>query len=130
MCRFRVRTSFRRSWNSPGLTRALINNMVKGVTDGFKKQLEIVGVGYRAELKKLGVLLNVGYSHAVLVHIPPGIKAEVPSPTSIVVSGIDAELVGQVAAEIRSVRRPEPYKGKGIRYVDEYVPRKAGKTAK
>jgi large subunit ribosomal protein L6 len=104
--------------------------MVVGVTDGFKKSLEIVGVGYRAELKKIGILLNVGYSHAVLIHIPSGVKAEVPSPNSIILSGPDVELVGQIAAEIRSVRKPEPYKGKGIRYVGEYVPRKAGKTAK
>ncbi|MBU0692071.1 50S ribosomal protein L6 [bacterium] len=113
-----------------GLTRALINNMVVGVTAGFKKQLEIIGVGYRAELKKAGVLLNVGYSHAVMIYVPEGVKAEVPTPTSIIISGADAEMVGQIAAEIRAVRKPEPYKGKGIRYVGEYVARKAGKTAK
>jgi large subunit ribosomal protein L6 len=113
-----------------GLTRALINNMVTGVTEGFKKELEIVGVGFRAELKKAGVLLHIGYSHAVLIHAPDGVKIEVPNPNSIIVSGADAEMVGQVAAEIRAVRKPEPYKGKGIKYVGEYVPRKAGKTAK
>jgi large subunit ribosomal protein L6 len=113
-----------------GLTRALINNMVVGVTSGFKKQLEIVGVGYRAEFKKAGVLLNVGYSHAVMIYVPEGVTAEVPTPTSIILSGTDNELIGQIAAEIRAVRKPEPYKGKGIRYVGEYVARKAGKTAK
>lgn len=113
-----------------GLTRALINNMVVGVTEGFKKQLEIIGVGYRAELKKAGVLLNVGYSHAVMIYVPDGVKAEVPSPNSVIISGADREMVGQIAAEIRAVRKPEPYKGKGIRYTGEYVARKAGKTAK
>jgi large subunit ribosomal protein L6 len=113
-----------------GLTRALINNMVIGVTIGFKKDLEVVGVGYRAELKKAGVLLNVGFSHAVMVSIPPMVKAVVPTPNTITISGPDAEMVGQVAAEIRAVRKPEPYKGKGIKYSNEFVPRKAGKTAK
>ncbi|MBI5059823.1 50S ribosomal protein L6 [candidate division KSB1 bacterium] len=113
-----------------GLTRALINNMVKGVTVGFRKELEINGVGFRAEIKSKGVLLNVGYTHGVFIVTPPGVKIEVPKPTSIVVSGADAELVGHVAAEIRDVRKPEPYKGKGIRYIDEQVKRKAGKTAK
>lgn len=113
-----------------GLTRALLNNMVVGVSQGFKKELEIVGVGYRAELKKLGILLNIGYSHLVFLATPPGIKVEVPKPTSIIVSGVDRELVGEVAANIRRVRKPEPYKGKGIRYAGEYVHRKAGKTAK
>lgn len=113
-----------------GLTRALINNMVVGVTDGFKKELEINGVGFKAELKPRGLLLNVGYTHGVFIVPPPGVKIEVPKATSVVVSGIDAELVGHVAAEIRDVRKPEPYKGKGIRYIDETVKRKAGKTAK
>ncbi len=113
-----------------GLTRALINNMVIGVTEGFKKELEILGVGFRAELKPRGLLLNVGFTHGVFLVTPPGIKLEVPKPTTVVVSGPDAELVGQVAAEIRHVRKPEPYKGKGIRYSDEQVKRKAGKTAK
>lgn len=113
-----------------GLTRALIANMVKGVTAGFKKELEIVGIGYRVEAKPRGVLLNVGFTHGVLIPAPAGIKIEVPKPTSIVVTGIDAELVGHVAAEIRAVRKPEPYKGKGIRYSKEVVRTKAGKKAK
>ena len=113
-----------------GLTRALINNMVRGVTEGFKKELEVVGVGFRADARGKGVLLTVGFSHPVFLQSPPGIKVEVPKPTSIVVSGIDRELVGQVASDIRSIRKPEPYKGKGIRYTDETVKIKAGKTAK
>lgn len=113
-----------------GLTRALLSNMVTGVSQGFKKELEIVGVGYRAELKKRGILLSVGFSHGVFFVTPPGIKIEVPKPTSIIVSGVDRELVGEVAAQIRRIRKPEPYKGKGIRYIDEQVRRKAGKTAK
>lgn len=113
-----------------GLTRALINNMVKGVTDGFKKELEIVGVGFRADPKPLGVLLNVGFTHGVFVTAPQGVKIDVPKPTSIVVTGIDIELVGHVASIIRDVRKPEPYKGKGIRYAGEQVKTKAGKTAK
>lgn len=113
-----------------GLTRALINNMVKGVTDGFRKELEIIGVGFRAEQKAKGVLLNVGFTHGVFITSPTGIKIEVPKPTSVVISGIDGELVGHVAAVIRDVRKPEPYKGKGIRYVGEIVKTKAGKTAK
>jgi large subunit ribosomal protein L6 len=113
-----------------GLTRALLNNMVIGVSEGFKKELEIVGVGYRAEPKKRGVLLSVGFSHGIFFVTPPGIKIEVPKPTSIVVSGVDRELVGEIAARIRRLRKPEPYKGKGIRYIDEHVRRKAGKTAK
>jgi large subunit ribosomal protein L6 len=114
-----------------GLTRALLNNMVVGVTDGFKKELEVQGVGYRVEGKPRGVLLNVGFTHGVFVQAPAGIKIEVP-PKSMVISvtGCDAELVGQVAAEIRAVKKPEPYKGKGIRYVCEQIKLKAGKTAK
>jgi large subunit ribosomal protein L6 len=113
-----------------GLTRALLSNMVVGVSEGFKKELEIVGVGYRAEPKKRGILLSVGFSHGIFFVSPPGIKIEVPKPTSIVVSGVDRELVGEIAARIRRLRKPEPYKGKGIRYIDEHVRRKAGKTAK
>lgn len=113
-----------------GLTRALLNNMVVGVTDGFKKELQVVGVGFKVEAKKKGVLLNVGYSHGVFVALPPNVKAEVTGPTTIVVSGADRELVGQVAATIRSVRKPEPYKGKGIMYTGERIHRKAGKTGK
>ena len=113
-----------------GLSRALLNNMVMGVSDGFSKELEIQGVGYRASLKGSDVELLVGFSHPVLVSAPDGISFEVPEPTKIVVSGIDKEQVGQVAADIRKVRPPEPYKGKGIRYVGEYVRRKAGKAGK
>ncbi|MCB9356971.1 MAG: 50S ribosomal protein L6 [Calditrichaeota bacterium] len=113
-----------------GLTRALLNNMVVGVTEGFKKELQISGVGFKAEAKKRGVLLNVGYSHPVMVVTPAGVKAEVTGPTTILVSGTDKEIVGQVAATIRSVRKPEPYKGKGIMYTGERIHRKAGKTGK
>lgn len=111
-----------------GLSRALLANMVTGVTEGFQKSLEIVGVGYRAEKKGNTLVLNVGYSHPVEYPEPKGISISTPNPTTIVVQGIDKEQVGQVAAEIRSVRPPEPYKGKGIRYLGEQVRRKAGKT--
>lgn len=113
-----------------GLSRALLNNMVVGVSDGFKKELEIHGVGYRASMKGPNIELLVGFSHPVDVVAPEGITFEVPEQTRIVVSGIDKEQVGQVAANIRKVRPPEPYKGKGIRYVGEYVRRKAGKAGK
>ena len=113
-----------------GLSRALLNNMVVGVSDGFRKELEIQGVGYRATLKGKDIELLVGFSHPVVVEAPEGITFEVPEQTKIIVSGIDKELVGQVAANIRKVRPPEPYKGKGIRYVGEYVRRKAGKAGK
>jgi large subunit ribosomal protein L6 len=114
-----------------GLTRSLVNNMVVGVTDGFRKQLEIVGVGYRAEAQGTdGVRLALGYSHPVVVKAPPGITFTVPVPTQVVVEGIDKEVVGQVAADIRSIRKPEPYKGKGVRYQGERVLRKAGKAGK
>jgi len=114
-----------------GLTRSLVNNMVVGVTDGFRKQLEIVGVGYRAEAQGPDAIrLALGFSHPVNVRAPEGISFEVPVPTQIVVSGIDKEVVGQVAAEIRSIRKPEPYKGKGVRYQGERVLRKAGKAGK
>lgn len=112
-----------------GLTRTLVANMVEGVTKGFSKSLEIQGVGYKAEVKPFGVQLVVGYSHPVPYHAPKGIKISVDSNTQVRVEGVDKELVGQVAAELRSVRPPEPYKGKGIRYVGEQVRRKAGKTA-
>jgi large subunit ribosomal protein L6 len=113
-----------------GLSRALVNNMVLGVTEGFKKQLEIVGVGYRATAKGPNALeLAVGYSHTVPVQAPDGITFELESPTRVDVIGIDKELVGQVAANIRKIRKPEPYKGKGIKYVDERIVRKAGKAA-
>lgn len=113
-----------------GLSRSLLNNMVMGVTDGFSKELEIQGVGYRATLKGQNLELQVGFSHPVVVEAPEGITFEVPEQTRIIVSGIDKEQVGQVAANIRKVRPPEPYKGKGIRYVGEYVRRKAGKAGK
>ncbi len=112
-----------------GLTRSLISNMVEGVTDGFRKALEIQGVGYRAEKRGRGINLVVGYSHDVPYEAPEGITLDVPTPTEVVVTGADKQLVGQVAAEIRGVRPPEPYKGKGIRYRGEQVRRKAGKTA-
>jgi large subunit ribosomal protein L6 len=113
-----------------GLSRALLANMVQGVSEGFTKVLEIQGVGYRASLKGSDIELLVGFSHPVDVKAPKGITFEVPEPTRIVVSGIDKEQVGQVAADIRKVRPPEPYKGKGIRYAGEYVRRKAGKAGK
>ena len=113
-----------------GLTRSLINNMVIGVSEGFKKELEIVGVGYRAAKSGDGLELQLGFSHPVKVKAPEGITFDVPEPTQIIVSGINKEVVGQVAADIRSYRKPEPYKGKGIRYVGEHVARKAGKAAK
>lgn len=112
-----------------GLTRALIANMVTGVTDGFKKTLEIVGVGYRAEKKGKNLVVSVGYSHPVNYPEPSGITLSTPAPTTIVVEGVDKQKVGQVAAELREFRPPEPYKGKGIRYQGEQVRRKAGKTA-
>jgi large subunit ribosomal protein L6 len=114
-----------------GLTRSLVANMVTGVSDGFVRELEIVGVGYRAAASGPQRLeIQVGYSHPVHVDAPPGIEFEVPAPTRIMVRGFDKQLVGQVAADIRKIRKPEPYKGKGIRYANEYVLRKAGKSAK
>jgi large subunit ribosomal protein L6 len=114
-----------------GLTRSLVNNMVTGVANGFTKELEIVGVGYRATPKgPEQIELALGFSHPVIVDAPKGISFEVPIPTRIVVKGIDKEMVGQVAANIRKIRKPEPYKGKGVRYAGEYVQRKAGKAAK
>ncbi len=113
-----------------GLTRALINNMVIGVTEGFKKTLVITGVGYRASMQGTKLNLALGYSHPVEMETPEGLTIEVPEQTKIVVSGISKEKVGQCAAEIRSLRAPEPYKGKGIKYEDEYIRRKVGKTGK
>ena len=114
-----------------GLTRTLVSNMVVGVTEGFAKELEIVGVGYRAEAQGPNRLkLALGFSHPVEIEAPEGITFEVPAPTRVVVRGIDKEIVGQVAANIRSVRKPEPYKGKGVRYLGERILRKAGKTGK
>ena len=112
-----------------GLTRSLIANMVEGVTEGFEKKLEIQGVGYRAQLKGGNLEMTLGYSHPVTVEPPEGIEFEVPQPTEIVIRGIDKQLVGQVAADIRKRRPPEPYKGKGIRYSGEHVARKVGKRA-
>jgi len=112
-----------------GLTRTLVANMVQGVTQGFEKRLEIQGVGYRAALKGTDLELNVGYSHPVTIKPRTGISFEVPTPTEIIVKGTDKQMVGQTAAEIRKVRPPEPYKGKGIRYEGEYVRRKVGKRA-
>jgi len=114
-----------------GLTRTLVSNMVVGVTDGFTRELEIIGVGYRAEAQSpTSLRLALGFSHPVLVTAPDGITFETPSQTRIIVKGIDKEIVGQVAANIRSIRKPEPYKGKGVRYLGEKVLRKAGKTGK
>ena len=111
-----------------GLTRSLVNNMVLGVSEGFSKELQIVGVGYRAAAKGSNALeLQLGFSHPVNVEAPAGITFDVPEPTRIIVSGIDKQVVGQVAADIRSYRKPEPYKGKGVRYVGEYILRKEGK---
>jgi large subunit ribosomal protein L6 len=112
-----------------GLTRSLIANMVTGVTEGFEKRLEIQGVGYRAALRGKDIELAVGYSHSVSIKAPDGIDFEVPIPTQIIVRGNSKQVVGEIAAQIRKVRPPEPYKGKGIRYADEYVARKVGKRA-
>ena len=111
-----------------GLTRSLINNMVIGVTKGYSKTLEIVGVGYRAAMKGKNLNLTLGFSHPVIMEPPAGIEFETPEPTKIIVKGADKEVVGQVAAEIRDWRKPEPYKGKGVRYEGDHVRRKAGKT--
>jgi large subunit ribosomal protein L6 len=113
-----------------GLTRTLVANMVEGVTNGYEKRLEIVGVGYRATMRGSDLELALGFSHPVPFPAPEGIEFEVPAPTRITVRGIDKQLVGQVAANIRKIRKPEPYKGKGIRYEGEYVRKKAGKAAK
>lgn len=113
-----------------GTSRANFNNMVVGVSEGFQKALELIGVGYRAQLQGTKLVLNVGYSHPVEFEAPAGVTIEVPSNTSIIVKGTDKEVVGELAAKIRGVRPPEPYKGKGIRYVGEFVRRKEGKTGK
>ena len=121
----------RQSRSLHGLSRALVNNMVVGVTEGFAKELEIVGVGYRAELKgPSAIRLNLGFSHPVDVNAPEGVTFEVPVQTRVIIKGIDKEAVGQVAANIRSIRKPEPYKGKGVRYLNERILRKAGKAGK
>ena len=111
-----------------GLSRALVANMVEGVTKGYQKQLEITGVGYKAEPKPYGLLFSLGYSHTIAFKAPQGITLKAPQPTQVVIEGADKEVVGQVAAEIRSLRKPEPYKGKGIKYVGEKIRRKAGKA--
>jgi large subunit ribosomal protein L6 len=113
-----------------GLSRALLANMVEGVNDGFKKELEVVGVGYRAVMKGSDIEMQLGFSHPVNFSAPDGITFEVPEPTKIVITGIDKELVGQVAANIRKIRPPEPYKGKGVRYSGEHIRRKAGKAGR
>jgi large subunit ribosomal protein L6 len=112
-----------------GLTRTLVANMVEGVTKGFEKKLQIQGVGYRAALRGTALELNVGYSHPVVIDAPKGITFDVPTPTEVTVKGIDKQQVGEIAAQVRKVRPPEPYKGKGIRYEGEYVRRKVGKRA-
>lgn len=111
-----------------GLSRTLLANMVEGVTKGFVKQLEITGVGYKAELKPYGLLMSLGYSHTIKVEAPAGVKLTAPQPTQVVVEGADKEAVGRVASEIRKLRKPEPYKGKGVRYAGEVIRRKAGKA--
>ena len=111
-----------------GLTRTLVANMVEGVTKGYTKTLEITGVGYKAEVKPYGLLMSLGYSHTIEVKAPAGIKLTAPQPTVVIVDGASKELVGQVAAEIRSLRKPEPYKGKGVKYQGEQIRRKAGKA--
>jgi large subunit ribosomal protein L6 len=111
-----------------GLTRSLVANMVHGVAKGYERKLEIVGVGYRAEMKGTNLVLSLGYSHPIVMSFPETIQANCPTPNEIIVSGSDKELVGMIASKIRSFRKPEPYKGKGIRYENEYVRRKAGKT--
>lgn len=113
-----------------GLTRTLIANMIEGVTNGYSKKLEIVGTGYRAQKQGKKLVLNLGYSHPVEMEDPEGIEVEVPAQTQIIVKGIDKQLVGNYAAKIRDLRKPEPYKGKGIKYADEVVRRKVGKTGK
>jgi large subunit ribosomal protein L6 len=111
-----------------GLTRALVANMVTGVTTGFEKKLEMVGVGYRAQMQGSKLVLNIGYSHPIEIDPPQGVEFEVPAVTRITVKGIDKQLVGNTAADIRALRKPEPYKGKGVRYENEVVRRKAGKS--
>lgn len=111
-----------------GLTRSLVANMVEGVAVGFNRKLEIIGVGYKAELAGKNLVLSLGYSHPIVMSFPETIEVSVPSPNEIIIQGADKELIGMIAAKIRSFRKPEPYKGKGIRYSGEYVRRKAGKT--
>ncbi len=121
------KTDSRGDWAMAGTFRALINNMVQGVSSGFEKKLSLIGVGYRAQAQGKTLNLNLGFSHPIDYSVPEGVTVETPSQTEIVVSGCDKQKVGQVAAEIRAYRPPEPYKGKGVRYVDEYVARKEAK---
>lgn len=125
--KFAAREASKLSRSLSGTTRSLVNNMVVGVTEGFKKTLELQGVGYRAAAKGNTLNLNLGFSHPIDYELPEGIKAETPNVTTIVLSGVDKQVLGQVAAEIRAFRPPEPYKGKGVRYADEYVRRKEAK---
>jgi len=111
-----------------GLTRTLVSNMVEGVTKGFVRQLEITGVGYKAEVKPYGLLMSLGYSHTIEVKAPAGVKLSAPQPTQVLVEGADKEVVGRIASEIRKLRKPETYKGKGVRYAGEIIRRKAGKA--
>lgn len=117
----------KQSWAQAGTARALINNMITGVSEGFEKKLTLIGVGYRAQAKGKSLDLALGFSHPVVYELPEGVTAETPSQTEIVIKGFDKQVVGQVAAEIRAFRPPEPYKGKGVRYTDEYVIRKEAK---
>lgn len=124
---FKPASSDKEGWTQAGTARALVNNMIIGVTEGFEKKLQLVGVGYRAKAQGKSLNLTLGFSHPVVHEIPEGITVETPSQTEIVVKGIDKQIVGQVAAEIRAYRPPEPYKGKGVRYVDEWILRKEAK---
>lgn len=126
---FTRKTDTKREKALHGLYAVLFKNLVSGVTEGFSKRLELVGIGYRAEIKNQKLFLSLGYSHPIVFSPPEGIKIETPSDTAILISGIDKQLVGQVAAKIRSFRPPEPYKGKGIKYEKEFIRRKAGKAA-
>lgn len=125
--KFKARTGGKKAGALAGTYRALLGNMVKGVSEGFVKELQLIGVGYRAQVQGKKLSLTLGFSHPVEYEIPEGIEIETPAPTQVLVKGVDKQLVGQVAAKIRSYRPPEPYKGKGVRYVDEYVKRKEAK---
>lgn len=125
-----VRTNDKENRSLHGLTRTLIHNMIVGVTEGFKKELEVNGVGYRVQKQGTNLVMNLGFSHQVIVPETDEIKIEVPAPNKIIINGIDKQKVGQFAAEVREKRPPEPYKGKGIKYIDEIVRRKEGKTGK
>ncbi|MBM4157783.1 MAG: 50S ribosomal protein L6 [Ignavibacteria bacterium] len=126
---FTRNNDFKRNKALHGLYRAMLNNLINGVMQGYSKKLELVGIGYKAELRGKFLFLQLGYSHPIVFQYPEEVKLEVPAPNSIIISGIDKQLVGQIAAKIRSFREPEPYKGKGIKYEGEKIKRKAGKTA-